>query len=1620
MGSTTFEDVLDRLYFKAIDQKDKGTSFERLIRRYLQLEPKYADQFSDVWMWNEWPGRNGKVDTGIDLVARDRYTGELTAIQCKFFDPTLTLQKGQIDSFFTAAGKTDFSYGMVVSTTDKWSKHAEDALEGQSKEMTRLRLRDLAESTIDWSEFDVDQPEKMRQLDRKAPRKYQREAIDDVAAGFKAGARGKLIMACGTGKTYTSLKIVEEQVPIGGSVLFLVPSIALLQQTLNEWTAQATVPLRPLAVCSDTKVGRREHEDVSMHDLAFPATTDPVKLLNRSRISTGQEAVTVVFSTYQSIDVIAQAQKDGLPDFDLILCDEAHRTTGITEADHDDSTFVRVHDNTYIKAAKRLYMTATPRIYVQESKAKAAEDNVAVYSMDDEAVYGPEFHHLGFGKAVEMGHLSDYKVLVLAVDEEAVSRSFQGLFEENGDLKLDDAARIVGCWNGLSKRGVNGQRLDIADASPMHRAVAFARNIKESKKLAAEIELIGRQLLVNSADGPAKTDDGDPSVPADSTLKLEAGHVDGTFNVLERSAKLDWLKEPVDGNVCRILSNARCLSEGVDVPTLDAVLFLNPRNSQVDVVQSVGRVMRKAEGKEYGYIILPIAVPASQDPETALNDNKKYKVVWDVLQALRAHDDRFEAMINKLDLNRNANDVIDVITVADPFDNDNEPGSGGSSDSDAPSQETLFHLAGADAWRNAIFARMVRKVGDRRYWESWATDVKEIADRHVIRIRTILDGPDPRARQEFAVFLEGLRGNLNDGISESDAIDMLSQHLITKPVFEALFDGYSFAAHNPVSQVMDSMVAVLEQYNLDSEVQNLEEFYRSVRLRAEGVTNAEGKQRIITELYEKFFKLAFPRAAESLGIVYTPVEVVDFIIRAVDDVLAKDFGSSLSAPGVHVLDPFSGTGTFTVRLLQSGRIKHQDLLRKYTQELHANEILLMAYYIAAINIEATLHGLLEEQAAERGEDPDAVKYVPFDGVVLTDTFQMTEDGDTLDEHVFTSNNERVVAQNALDIRVIIGNPPYSVGQSSGNDNNANLKYPTLDGAIRDTYLANGAGSARGNIYDSYIRAIRWASNRILTSSDGGVVAYVSNGGYIDSNAADGLRKTLVGEFHDIYVYNLRGNTRSSGDHARREGGQIFGSGSRATVAILILVKKPGSTSSAVLHYRDIGDSLDRDKKLAIVDAGTLANIEWSTIIPNSDGDWINQRNSLFESFTPIGDKKGGSGIFTTYSAGVKTNRDAWVYNSSATKLRYNVLATSDFFNSEVERYASVGSSTEPAAFVDADPAKISWSTRLRDRLANKEQIDPTDDSYRSSTYRPFTKQHLFFDPALNEAQSLLPKIFPGPDSENFGIYITSPASHYPTFEALMVDSLPDLHMLDTGQFFPRYTYATLTAGEDLFSAAEALSAHRRVDNITDGALTDYRAEYGADVTKDDIFFYVYGLLHSPEYRTAFTADLKKMLPRIPKVLGRKEFRALSQAGRELSALHIGYETVAPYPLNEEENGLVSVADSYDKYAVTKMKYAGKAGAWDKTRIVYNSHVSLAGIPAEAQRYMLGARSALDWILERYQIKTDKASGIINDPNDWSREHAQPRYIIDLIGRIVTVSLETNRIVGSLPGLGLEK
>jgi predicted helicase len=1592
MAETTIHHILGELAQAATDHRDKGGKFERLMKAYFLTDPLYVSRFSDVWLWNEWPDRKGKADTGIDLVAQERDTGALVAIQCKFYAPSYTLQKGDIDSFFTASGKSPFASRLIVSTTDKWSKHAEDALEAQQIPCARLRVADLEDSAVDWSKFSLAKPDHVVLRTKKKPFKHQQAALKAVHEGFQKHERGKLIMACGTGKTFTSLKIVEQETPSNGLVLFLVPSISLLSQTLKEWTAQATDEIRAFAVCSDTKVGKHS-EDIAVHDLAFPATTDAKRLGQAiaARLK-GDTRRTVIFSTYQSIEVISEAQKKyGVGTFDLIVCDEAHRTTGVTLSGEDESAFVRVHKPDFLVAKRRLYMTATPKIYADESKTKADEAGAEIASMDDETKFGPEFHRLGFGEAVSQGLLADYKVMVLAVDEKSVTKTFQSqLADKNKELNLDDVVKIVGCWNGLSKRlaTTDGDNTAQLDPHPMRRAVAFARDIKSSKHLAQLFPEVVDQYIDGSDD---------------DLLRCEVQHVDGTYNVLLRNQKLDWLKEDAPGNTCRILSNARCLSEGVDVPALDAVLFLNPRDSVVDVVQSVGRVMRRAEGKKYGYIILPIGVPADRTPEEALKDNKKYKVVWQVLQALRAHDDRFNALINKIDLNNDpGGGKINVIGVGGK-----KPGTEGEKGDGQGGQQMGFAFPHLEEWRDAIFAKIVKKVGTRKYLEQWAEKVADIAQRHIDRITLLLADPDSKASKAFAQFMKGLHKNINPSISKDDAIEMLAQHLITKPVFEALFENYHFSKSNPVSVSMDNVLKVLEGQALDKEAESLDKFYADVRMRVEGVDNAEGKQKVITELYEKFFKVAFKKMTDRLGIVYTPVQVVDFIIRSADDIMRKEFGQGLADEGVHILDPFTGTGTFLVRLLQSGLIPPEAARRKYATELHANEIVLLAYYIAAINIEEAYHGLT-------GGD-----YTPFDGIVLTDTFQMGE-GEGQFEEVFPENDKRAKRQASKDIRVIIGNPPYSVGQSSQNDQNKNVPYPALDKRIAETYAAHADASLLRNLYDSYIRAIRWASDRI---KDRGVVAFITNGRFIDAGFASGMRKCLAQEFSSTYVFNLRGFVKGRvGDDAKREGGNVFDI--LTGVAITVLVKNPDAERQGQIYYHDIGDNLSKAEKLAAIsNAGSISGVDWQAIAPNEQADWINVRDPAFASFLPLGNKDDPKGpkVFRTYSLGVSTNRDAWVYNYSKEKLEANVRRMIDFYGQQRALYAkALKTATDETPSVDSvidnDPKKISWTRSLKEDIRKQKAHDFEGGQVVVSTYRPFCKQYLYFSRAFNEQVLLQPKLFPRADLPNLVISTTGVGARR-EFSALITNAVPNLHLQDTGQCFPLYYYEEAPE-DDLLSFSGQDGLVRR-DAITDEALSAFQTAYqDKEITKKDLFYYVYGILHSPEYKQRFAADLKKMIPRVPFAA---DFWAFSRAGRQLADWHLDYEAVEPYPLGQA--GELPLGDEAQnkvvKMAWVKNRVDGKL-VEDKTALKFNAKTILTGIPPEAHEYVVNGKPAIEWLIERYQVSTDKSSNIVNDPNDWAAEHNDAAYIVNLVKRICTVSVETMKIVKALPPLNERK
>ena len=1280
---TALNDLLSNYRKTSQSEREKGTYFEELIVSYLRYEATYSDLYSDVWFYSDWAKEHPEFglsskDTGIDLVAKTSGTNEYHAIQCKCYAEDYKLQKKDIDSFFTASGQKPFSRRIIVATTNNWSDNAEASLFNQQPPVTKIDLHDLENSQIDWSKYKSNEEPALKEKYGLKP--HQQSALDHVTLRLKKADRGKLIMACGTGKTFTSLKIAEEMAGKGKRVLFLVPSLSLLSQTLTEWTQQSEAPLHSFAVCSDSEVGKKRKKDddrvqVFAHELRYPATTKANRLAEEIAKRHDDEHMSVVFSTYHSIAVISEAQHQyNLADFDLIICDEAHRTTGSTFSDEDDSKFVKVHDADYIRSNKRIYMTATPRIYADSAKATAEKDDTALYSMDDEEHYGKELYVINFSEAVSRGLLVDYKVIVLTVDEAHISSRLQSLLaDENNQLRVDDAAKIVGCWKALSKQGaeedLNG------DAEPMRKAVAFCQVIEASNK--------GKTHKVSSKQISSMFQDVVEAYQEQesdhNTLICEAEHVDGSMNATEKESKLNWLKEEAGEDTCRILSNVRCLSEGVDVPSLDAVLFLTPRNSQVDVVQSVGRVMRNAPGKKLGYVILPVVIPTGMSPSKALDDNKTYKVVWEVLQALRSHDDKFDAMINKLDLIGKDNKKMEVIAITDKAQKKTKStgskkqtgkGSHNIGRNDAAGQmteqaEVQFEVGEIE---RALYAKVVKKCGNRNHWEDWANDIAKIANTHITRITTIVENPDNiKEAKAFKSFANELRDDLNDSITDDEVIEMLAQHLITKPVFDALFEEYSFASNNPVSHAMQHVLEVLQEHRLDKEASTLDQFYASVKMRAEGIDNAEGKQKIVVELYDKFFRNAFPKMTERLGIVYTPVEVVDFIIHSINDLLQQEFGQSLGDKGVHIIDPFTGTGTFIARLLQSGLISKEQLPHKFKHEIHANEIVLLAYYIAAINIEAVYHSIA-------GGD-----YQPFEGICLTDTFQMYEKDDLISE-LLANNSDRRNRQKDLDIRIIMGNPPYSAGQTSANDNNQNVVYEGLDNRIRETYAAHSTAINKNALYDSYIRAIRWASDRV---GDSGIIGFVTNAGFLEANTANGLRKCLVDEFSSIYVFHLRGNARTSGEIRRKEKDNVFGQGTRTPIAITLLVKNSQAKKHGQIFWHDIGDYLSCEQKLEIIsDFDSVNGITeakgWVQIEPDKHGDWVNQRDSSFDNFIRIGDKKDKAAqvVFNNYSRGIATSRDAWCYNSSKESLEYNMGKMIDFYQSELARFSEDNKKTD--------------------------------------------------------------------------------------------------------------------------------------------------------------------------------------------------------------------------------------------------------------------------------------------------------------------------------------------------------
>ncbi|MFP6305635.1 type ISP restriction/modification enzyme [Helicobacter pylori] len=1557
--------------------RHKGSLFEKLSKRFLK-EHDSANEYESIDLWSDWKLRGNKGDRGIDMVITTT-SKEYIAVQCKFHQNSISLN--DISTFLTqlqsGVGEVRFKKGIIISTS-KLTRAALEEIEqirstGMGIDIDEITEEDFIYSQIDWEKFDPTQTQgELPLCDKKKPRSHQMEAIKATKEYFSnpKNTRGKLIMACGTGKTYTSLKIMEALDP--KIMLFLAPSIALLSQTFREYVQEKSEPFYASIVCSDDKVGKEKNkndddtDDINFSELPSKPSTSPEDILSVRKKAQKENKRFIIFSTYQSALRIKEVQEAGLNEIDLIVCDEAHRTVGAMYSSNerdDKNAFTLCHSDENIKAKKRLYMTATPKVYSESSKAKAKESDNVIYSMDDEEIFGEEIYTLNFSKAIALDLLTDYKVIILAVRKENLSGVTNSVNKKIKELKakgtkLDKklinnefVCKIIGTHKGLAKQDLivlddenkeDNNLQNQYDTAPSQRAINFCKSINTSKNIKDSFETI------------MECYDEELKKKSFKNLKISIDHIDGTMNCKERLEKLEELNQ-FEPNTCKVLSNARCLSEGVDVPALDSIVFFDGKSAMVDIIQAVGRVMRKAKHKKRGYIILPIALEESeiQNLDEAVN-NTNFKNIWKVIKALRSHDPS----------------LVDEATFKEKikiFGSDDEKKQN--------DEKTLFDAILLQDLADAMYNVMPTKLGDRNYWENFTKKTGNIARTLNNRLKMIFD----KNPEFFHGFLDSLRENIHQNIKEDEALDMITSHIITKPIFDALFGDN---IKNPIAKALDKMVLKLSDLGLEGETKDLKNLYESVKTEATHAKSQKSQQELIKNLYNTFFKEAFKKQSEKLGIVYTPIEVVDFILRATNGILKKHFNTDFNDQSITIFDPFTGTGSFIARLLskENALISDEALEEKFQKNLFAFDIVLLSYYIALINI---------TQAAQNRDS----SLKNFKNIALTDSLDIYEEKN--DKGVFKFFEDLKENKDIKDtladqnIRVIIGNPPYSSGAKSENDNNQNLTHPKLEKKVYEKYGKNSTSRSVGKTTrDTLIQSIYMASELL---KDKGVVGFVVNGGFIDSRSADGFRKCVAKEFSHLYVLNLRGNARTSGEERKKQGDGIFDSGSRATVAIVFFVKDKSVPNNTIFYY-EVEDYLKREAKLHLLaNFENLESVPFSEITPNDKGDWINQRNEEFEKLIPLKRDKNSKSIFDINSLGVVSGRDPWVYNFSPKTLMQSVQNCIDTYNADLERFNEVfreafKQRTKGVKKADlykhlndkeitTDKTKIAWVQNLKMQLIKGKKLDDfSQEKISVSLYRPFNKQWLYWDKDWIHRQGEFSKIFPDKSVQN--VVINTGVGNGKDFSALVSDFISDYSLISPNQAYPLYYY------DDLGNRYNAISGY---------AINLFRRHYKDNtITEEEIFYYIYAILHHKGYLKKYKNSLAKEAPRIALS---EDFKELSMLGKQLAELHLNYESGEMHTSVKYTTLMNAEIEGY--YDVEKMTKKEDC-------IIYNHNIAITKIPKKAFEYVVNGKSAIDWVIERYQKTTDKDSLIENNPN----HYAGGQYVFELLCRVITLSVKS--------------
>jgi predicted helicase len=1506
---------------------EKGRLLEVATKLYLQ------EQGFKTYLWHEWASQKGLPlqDTGIDLVAEK--DGELYAVQCKNWDRAVSWR--EVGTFVGSLLRKDLNFKGGYLVAKSVSKEVE-------REIERLGKTIITVSADELSEY-LDQAKALLEgkpiiKEKKHLRPYQEEAIQSVLEGFKSHDRGKLIMPPGTGKTLVALRIAES-FGEGKLILFLCPSIALLDQSIKAWFRDSELPIHAYAVVSDRGVGR-DDELNSRSLLSFPATTSAEELLSAFRLE--QDKLNVIFSTYQSLDVIKEAQRRGLPEFDLIICDEAHRTAGVSK--REETNFKLVHSNENIKGKKRLYMTATPKVFdvEREEKERIEEENlVKIFDMSDEEIFGPTFFEYSFKRAIEEGYLSPYRIVVMTVDKKEVQEKLYEYLMLQGSLSIDDTTKLVGLGK-LIKGEVHNE-----DGTPLNlsikRGIVFVNRVFKSKQVAEDFEAVFREYF------------GTPS-PA------EIQHIDGNMSVFEKRGRINWLRQ--GGEKSHILTNAKVLTEGIDVPALDFVAFFDPKESVVDIIQALGRVVRKAQNKEFGLVFIPLVVSTDKGDIDEQIERTSYKTLWQVLNAVASLDSAFQSQIRVIliedgNRTREIDPRRDNVIILDR----------------GNTQASLF-----EPIRKYLSTKIVRsfRLG-AIFLRDWAQETAKTAKDLKDHVQIALE-KDISFRQKFEELRRALTTFLNESISDQDAINLIVQYILTKPIFDAIFEHKS-----QVDEILDSIFEYFKHF-LQNNIRELDKFYEQVQAKASGLRNEEERQEFLRHLYTNFFSVAFKETTDEVGIAYTPVPLVSFIVKFVNHLVQKHFGKTLDDEGVVILEPFAGMGTFISLAIEN--MDPQKLEEKLQRkEIWANEILLLPYMAMVKNIESTI--------ARKTR-----KHLPFETALWTDSFSLMEklyekQSPKLPMIIPEKFKELIDAQLKAKVNVIISNPPWRAGRENENVGRRNVRYENLRKRIEQTYAkyAKQLGTTLVNsLYDTYIQAIRMASDRI----EEGVIGFVLNNGWLKGLSGRGVRKALSEEFAEVYVYDLKGDARTRGEERRRQAENVFGDQSRAGVCLLFLVKRKDKKGLAKIHYKAVKDYATKEEKFAELREweDQPDQIPWQEIQPNQSHDWIDQGEEEFENFVKLGDKRNKHEItvFDEYSSGLATGRDAYAYNFSKDAIKEHMQRLIDTFNEHLDRVQSgeiMPDNVEEK--IERDQRKIKWDGSLKDllfRLREKQRFK--DERVFPAFYRPFVPMWVYFDKVFNNRTYLLPSIFPTPDAENLAI-VVSGVGKGRVFDAFITTKMVDISFHTTSVvLFPLYIY---TEVKTLYGTVS-----QKQDNIPDQALRLFqKALNDISITKGDIFFYVFGVLSTPSYVERFRNNLSKELPRVPIL---DSFREISKLGRELAGLQLAYQRYVWAVVMKEEKGELP---EYSNLTITADENALKEYV-EKVRldkgnreITINGKVKVQGIPEFAFECKIGNYPPIRWVSEYLAREEDRDTGIVWDPRIKVEE------FVDIVKKLIAFS-----------------